>query len=259
VVEESGLYRIVPISNVAKQPAQVSMGRAPEKIPLQGKSIIHVIPLSYGSSTEMVKLVTPFLTTSAIVIDVPTMNHLVIVDTDANVRRILNLIKMFDSEETRAKKPQVYVYHIQNSKAKDVAAILQQAFATTTVGMPSTTPTTTGGTTSPTSPMQPQPQTPRPTPAPASAQPTTTPGSAGSLVSPMTKIIADEGLNLLVVLALPEDYEIIKEAVKRIDIIPRQVVIEGVIPEVTHKDELSLGVSWALQLHKGGMGVGLEA
>jgi len=254
VVEESGLYRIVPISNVAKEPAQVSMGRDPEKIPLQGKSIIHVIPLSYGSSTEMVKLVTPFLTTSAIVIDVPTMNHLVIVDTDANVRRILNLIKMFDSEETRAKKPQVYVYHIQNSKAKDVAAILQQAFATTTVVMPATTTTTTGGAASTTSPMQPQSQTPRPAPTPGSAQPTTTPGAAGSLVSPMTKIIADEGLNLLVILALPEDYEVIKEAVKRIDIIPRQVVIEGVIAEVTLKDDLSLGVSWALQLHKGGMG-----
>jgi len=249
VVEESGLYRIVPISAVAKEPAQVSMGRDPEKIPIQGKSIIHVVPLSYGSSTEMVKLVTPFLTTSAIVIDVPTMNHIVIVDTDANIRRILNLIKMFDSEETRAKKPQVYVYHIQNSKAKDVAAILQQAFATTTVVMPATTTTTTGGTTSTTSPMQPQPQTPRPTPTPAGAQPTTTPGAAGSLVSPMTKIIADEGLNLLVVLALPEDYEMIKEAIHRIDIIPRQVVIEGVVAEVNLTDDLSLGVSWALQFN----------
>jgi type II secretory pathway component GspD/PulD (secretin) len=242
VVEESNLYRIVPIGDVAKEPAHVSTGREPDKIPLQGKSIIHVVPITYGSSTEMVKLVTPFLTTSAIVIDVPTMNHIVIVDTDANVRRILSLIKMFDSEETRAKKPQVYVYHRQNSKAKAVAAILQQAFATTTVVMPATTTTTTGGSTS--SPMQPQSQTPRPAGTSAGVQPTTTPGAAGSLVSPMTKIIADEGLNLLVVLALPEDYEMIKNAIQRVDIIPRQVVIEGVIAEVNLTDDLSLGISW---------------
>ena len=91
----------------------------------------------------MIKLVTPFLTTSAIVIDVPTMNHIIIVDTDANVRRILSLINLFDSEETKTKKPQVYVYHIQNSKAKDIATILQQAFSATTVVMPATTTTTT--------------------------------------------------------------------------------------------------------------------
>ena len=248
VVEESNLYRIVPIGDVAKEPAHISIGREPDKIPLQGKSIIHVIPITYGSSTEMVKLVTPFLTTSAIVIDVPTMNHIVIVDTDANVRRILGLIKMFDSEETRAKKPQVYVYHIQNSKAKDVAAILQQAFSTTTIVMPSTTTTTTAGGSTP-SPMQPQSQTPRLGTTPGGTQPTTTPGTAGSLVSPMTKIIADEGLNLLVVLALPEDYEIIKNAIQRVDIIPRQVIIEGVIAEVNLTDDLSLGISWALQFN----------
>jgi type II secretory pathway component GspD/PulD (secretin) len=253
VVEESSLYRIVPIGDVAKEPAHVSIGRDPDKIPLQGKSIIQVVPLLYGGSSDMIKLVTPFLTTSAIVIDVPTMNHIILVDTDANIRRILSLIKLFDSEETRAKKPQVYVYHIQNSHAKDVATILQQVFSTTTVIMPATTSTVTTGTSTSTttttssSPTIPQPQPTRPATTPAGAQPSTTAGTGGSLVSPMTKIIADENLNLLVVLALPEDYEIIKEAIRKVDIIPRQVVIEGLIAEVSLTDDLSLGVSWALQ------------
>ncbi len=70
----------------------------------------------------------------------------------------------------------------------------------------------------------------------------------------MTKIIADETMNLLVVLSLPDDYEIIKEAIKRIDIIPRQVVIEGLVAEVNLVDDFSLGISWALQLSRGGMG-----
>jgi len=259
VVEESGLYRIIPIGDVAKEPAQVSIGKEPEKIALQGKSIIHIIPLSYTSSTDMVKLVTPFLTATAIAIDVPTMNHIIVVDTDANVRRILSLIKLFDSEETRAKKPQVYVYHIQNSKAKDVATILQQAFSTTTVVMPATATTTTVTTGTSTgaaqsSPLAPQPQQVRPATPVAGAQPTVTAGTGGSLVSPMTKIIADETMNLLVVLSLPDDYEIIKEAIKRIDIIPRQVVIEGLVAEVNLVDDFSLGISWALQLSRGGMG-----
>ena len=204
----------------------------------------------------MIKLITPFLTTTAIAIDVPSMNHIVVVDTDANIRRILSLIKLFDSEETRAKKPQVYVYHIQNSNAKDVATILQQAFSTTTVIMPATTSTVTTGTStstttssSTTSPLVPQPQPTRTTTTTIGSQPSTTAGTGGSLVSSMTKIIADENLNLLVVLALPDDYEVIKEAIKKVDIIPRQVVIEGLIAEVNLTDDLSLGVSWALQFN----------
>jgi general secretion pathway protein D len=265
IVEESGLYRIVPIGDVAKEPAQVSIGRDPDKIVLQGKSIIQVVPLLYGSSSDMIKLITPFLTTSAIIIDVPTMNNIILVDTDANVRRILSLVNLFDNEETRTKKPQVYVYHIQNSKAKDIAAILQQAFSTTTVVMPASTTTTTvttgTSTSTSTTPGSVAPQPARPTTQPTSTQPGTSSaaGAGGSLISPTTKIIADENLNLLVVLALPEDYEVIKEAVKKIDIIPRQVVIEGVIAEVNLTDDLSLGISWALQLSPDGMNGVLSA
>ena len=265
VVEESGLYRIVPIGDVAKEPAQVSIGRDPDKIVLQGKSIIQVVPLLYGSSSDMIKLITPFLTTSAIVIDVPTMNNIILVDTDANVRRILSLVNLFDNEETRTKKPQVYVYHIQNSIVKDIATILQQAFAATTVVMPASTTTTTvttgTSTSTSTTPGSVAPQPGRPATQSAGTQPGTssTAGAGGSLISPMTKIIADENLNLLVVLALPEDFEVIKEAIKKLDIIPRQVVIEGIVAEVNLTDDLSLGISWALQFSPGGMNGVLSA
>jgi general secretion pathway protein D len=253
VVEESGLYRVVPISDVAKEPAHVSTGRDPEKIVLQGKSIIQVVPLLYGTSSDMIKLVTPFLTSTAIAIDVPTMNHIILIDTDANIRRILSLIKLFDNEETKSKKPQIYVYHIQNSTAKDIATILQQAFAATTVVMPASTTTTTVTTGTSATPMPGSvvPQPVRPPIQSAGTQPGTssTAGTGGSLISPMTKIIADENLNLLVILALPEDYQIIKEAIRKVDIIPRQVVIEGIVAEVNLTDDLSLGISWALQFN----------
>ena len=256
VVEENNLYRLVPIGDIAKEPAQVSLGREPEDVPVQGKSIIHIVPLLYTGSSEMIKIITPFITSTAIVIDVPTMNYIIIVDTDANVRRILNIIKVFDSQDSKAKKPQVYVYNILNSKAKEVAAILQQVFGTSTIVMPATTSSTTVTTSSSstqTGPMQPQiqAQPPRPSTPPVPGTQTAGTGALGSLVSSATKIIADENLNLLVVLALPEDYEIIKEAIAKIDIIPRQVVIEGAIAEVTLTDELRLGVSWALQFESG--------
>jgi general secretion pathway protein D len=63
------------------------------------------------------------------------------------------------------------------------------------------------------------------------------------IVSELTKIIPDEITNSLVVLATPEDYAIIKDTITRIDIEPRQVLIEGLIAQVELKDNLSLGIA----------------
>jgi general secretion pathway protein D len=66
-----------------------------------------------------------------------------------------------------------------------------------------------------------------------------------------TRIFSNEVTNSVIVLASPEDYQIIKEAIERIDIAPRQVVIEGVIAQVTLTDNLSLGISWAFKAASG--------
>ena len=253
VVEEGGLYRIVPISDIAREPAEVTVGRDPDSIEIEGKSIIRVVPVMYSQSSEIVKLITPFLTTTAVVIDVPNTNHIMLVDTDANVKRLLKLIDLFDSEQTRKKKPQVFVYHVQNSKAKDIANILQQVFLSSgrggAVNPPLAAPPSAGKTAG-TSGAAPG----------AVARSGSEGGLIGSgsqlgegLVSPITKIIAEENLNSLVILSSPEDYEVIKEAIRRVDIIPRQVLVEGVIAEISLKDDLKLGVSWALQFSPGGM------
>lgn len=252
VVEEGGLYRLVPIGEVAREPAEVTVGRNPDSIEVEGKSIIRVVPIMYGQSSEIVKLITPFLTTTAVVVDVANINHIMLVDTDANVKRLLKLIDLFDSEQTKQKKPQVFVYHVQNSKAKDIANILQQVFLSSGRG----------GAANP--PLAASPSAGAKTSAskesPGAAVRSALGGLSGSdshmgdgLVSPITKIIAEENLNSLIILSLPEDYEVIKEAIRRVDIIPRQVIIEGVIAEITLKDDLKLGVSWALQFSPGGM------
>jgi len=242
VVEESGLYRIVPISEVSREPSPVSIGRDAGKIPATGKSLIQVIPIAYLQSTEVVKLVTPFVSANAVVLDVPKSNQIIIVDTDASIKRILGLIETFDNETQKKKRAQVFVYPVQNGKAKDIASLLQQIFlgarpATGTTARASTTTITSG-------------QISAPQPAQVSAPLTATAGgsTAGEmLVSDITKVFADEVINSVIVLATPEDYETIKETIAKVDVIPRQVVIEGVIAQVNLTDNLSLGLAYAFK------------
>lgn len=58
------------------------------------------------------------------------------------------------------------------------------------------------------------------------------------------KIIADESTNALVILARTQDYEMIVTALKNLDVIPLQVLIEASVIDVTLTDNLQYGVEW---------------
>ncbi len=240
VVEENGLYRIVPLSDISKEPSPVSYGRDPAKIPITGKALLQVIPITYVQSSEVLKLIAPFASANAVLIDVPKGNQIIIVDTDANVRRMLKLIDVFDNEKLKQRKPQVFVYQVQNSKAKDIANLLQQIFlggkgATTERAAPPSR--TTSGT-----PVASPPTAPVLT---SSSLPQVSTISTGGemLVSDFTRIIPDEITNTVIVMSTPEDYAAIKKTIEEIDVVPRQVVIEGMIASVALTDNLSFGIS----------------
>ncbi|HVN96477.1 MAG TPA: secretin N-terminal domain-containing protein [Syntrophorhabdaceae bacterium] len=247
VVEDNDLYRIVPLSDVSREPSPVSFGRDPTKIPPTGKSIIQVVPILYLQSSEVVKLITPFLSANAVVLDVPKSNQLIIVDTDASVRRILQLIDTFDNETQKKKRAQAFVYPVQNSKAADIANLLSQIFlgAARSTTSSTTTATRAGSTSTPTSGMPGTTQQPLPQSTQQPYTGTTGTGTSPMLVSELTKIFADEIKNTVIVLATPEDYETIKETIVKIDTTPRQVLIEGLIAEVTLTDDFTLGLAYA--------------
>jgi type II secretory pathway component GspD/PulD (secretin) len=242
VIEENGLYRIIPIADMPKEPAPVKIGREPDKVSIQGLGLLQVVPMRYITSTEMVKVLTPFLSANALIVDVPKINYLVMVDTDANIKRLLKLVEIFDSEQLRQVKPQVYVYPVQNAKSKDLAALLQQIFLGSKA--PARTATTT--TSQPAKPGTPATPTPQPvTPTGPASQ--TIQGTGEALVSELTKIFPDEVTNSIIILATPEDYALILETLKKVDIVPRQVMIEVLIAEITLTDELTFGMEWALR------------
>jgi general secretion pathway protein D len=163
-------------------------------------------------------------------------------------------------------EPQIYVYHVQNSRATNLAEVLGEIFAasTTTVGQPSLLapglepvelgstsgfelgPRETGdqtdetGETAGSAQAARRPRTPPRPLAAASAfgQP------AGTTPETDIRIIADDTTNSLVVQARPRDYRKIQQALDKLDVLPLQVLIEATIAEVTLNNELRYGVEW---------------
>ena len=64
------------------------------------------------------------------------------------------------------------------------------------------------------------------------------------------KISSDETNNAIVVFATPRDYAVIEDALRKLDVLPFQVMIEAAITEVTLTDALRYGVQWNFDIGK---------
>ena len=71
-------------------------------------------------------------------------------------------------------------------------------------------------------------------------------GEPGDVFRQEVRVVADAITNSLVILATKRDYEDIREVLRKLDIVPRQVLIEVLVAEVDLGDELKFGVEHAV-------------
>jgi general secretion pathway protein D len=134
----------------------------------------------------------------------------------------------------------VFIYYAENAKSKDLAATLNAIYGARETGSTtSPTPTTTGRT-----PGQPVP----PLPPPTSGAPIGGPlGAAEGLVEGQVRFIADETTNAVIVTTFPRNWAEIEATIRQLDRMPRQVLIEVLVAEITLTDDFRFGVDWALR------------
>jgi len=162
-------------------------------------------------------------------------------------------------------RPQVYVYPVQNGRAADLAGVLSETFGieAATVGpsdllAPGLEPVGIGssgfalGESGIEGDAELDEGRRRPPTtgarlgagAGASGVERLTPGQLESAFEGIVRIVADESTNSLVVRAAPQAYKEIEAALRQLDIVPLQVLLEATIAEVSLRDELRYGVEW---------------
>jgi general secretion pathway protein D len=142
---------------------------------------------------------------------------------------------------------QLYVYAIQNGRAADMAVVLKKVLYDTGKEPPKDSGNA-SGTDNPISPSAPQPSTSGQAsatlPSPI-ANSTLIQDSNDSTPLPNgVSITADESSNAIVVYAKPQDYAVIENAIRKLDTVPLQVLLEAVIAEVTLTNDLKYGVQY---------------
>jgi general secretion pathway protein D len=179
---------------------------------------ISVIPLEYSDAAKLVNLLsTVFKPTRpkgkgaeqkilTMVADERT-NTIVLLASEIDTVRIKRLISMVDKEAPRG-KGKIHVYYCKNATAEELAKVLQNV------------PTETAG-------------------APKGKK-------AAPVVAGAVRISADKATNSLIIMADKDDYLVLEEVIKKLDIPRSMVYIEALIMEVDMEKSLDIGVDWSV-------------
>jgi len=199
------------------------------------------------------------------IIPIERMNALLVISPNAAyIEQARKWIERLDSGSGEGVR--FYVYNLQNQRAERVGPLLQQAFTgrvtqSTTTSAPTVAPGTPAGSivSPPTFQQQPTIAPNQPTPPPSVPAAAAAGAAAGAAARAITgegagivrniQVVADKDQNTILIVATPSEFSIIEQALKKLDVPSRQVMIEVTIAEVKLTDELQFGIDW---LFKGG-------
>lgn len=179
---------------------------------------ISVIPLEYSDAAKLVNLLsTVFKPTRpkgkgvedkiiTMVADERT-NTIVLLASEVDTVRIKRLIAMVDKEAPRG-KGKIHVYYCKNATAEELAKVLQ--------GLPTEKAGAAKG------------------------------KAAAPVVAGAVQISADKATNSLIIMADKDDYLVLEEVIKKLDIPRSMVYIEALIMEVDMEKSLDIGVDWSV-------------
>ncbi len=155
--------------------------------------------------------------------------------------------KQLDRTPTDEAKIGVFVYYVQNGKAKDLADVLKQVFTSAKAKNDHFIHDALPARLNNTPPLRPRRQeSVRPTPAPtAPGAPSTPGGEEGGIPTGEINIVVDETTNALIIRAYPRDYKFVLETIKKLDLYPKQVLIEVFLAEVTLDDTNKFGLEFS--------------
>jgi len=178
------------------------------------------------------------------VIPIERLNALLVVTTQPKYLEMARTwIDRIDQAGTTSGGTRFYVYQVKNSKAETLAQLIGDLFSSrrTTVSAPTLAPgarpaqltsSTFGQITPPTAPS-----------TGSTSATFSLPGANGTTANEV-RVIADKDTNSLLILATPADYDTIENALRQLDVVPRQVLVEVLLAEVTLTDNLSLGLDY---------------
>ncbi|MBN2053727.1 type II secretion system secretin GspD [bacterium] len=151
-------------------------------------------------------------------------NSLIVFAQRKDIEFIREIIAMLDVDIYVSRK--TYIYYVQNANAADMASLLGSIYQESGTEQRRVTRTTTTRRTQ---------------------QPQGTGAIGGPSVEGEVHIVADERTNALIIVTSPINYPYIVETIEKLDIMPKQALIEVLIADISLNKDMRFGIDWSLR------------
>jgi general secretion pathway protein D len=199
-VRSGNLYRIIPREGAPHSSVRIVVGRDMNTPRATDEILTQIVPLKYISAADAVNLLRPFVAQQGAVTSHRETNLLIITDTAANIRRLLDILKLAD---VQVALDELQVIPIKNADAQELSLLLNQMFSTGRLRTGAAAP-------------GPPVTAPGPTGAPATPRPAGTDVGPGADRAPL--IVAERRSNSLVIHARKQEIETILQVIAKLDI-----------------------------------------
>ena len=124
MVQEGDIFRIIPMADAVRQPIPFQVnGR---DIPADDQLMLNLVFLKYVSVEELSKVLQEFTDVNAVMKVYPPANLLFILDSRRNMRRLMELVALFDSDTFAGER--VRLYELHNARPSDLVKELDNIF-----------------------------------------------------------------------------------------------------------------------------------
>lgn len=112
----------------------VTTGNDPDKIPESDEVVTHIVPVRYADAGRLQTDLTPLISDYAVLTSNEASNSLIITDTNANIRRLVKIIKAVDTQMSSVADVKVFLlkYADSNRTAELINEVFKQQTTSTT-------------------------------------------------------------------------------------------------------------------------------
>ena len=223
---------------------------------------VELYPVRYAAVEDLARELTQIVTqvytaagrarTLFRIVPVPQANSIMVFSGETGLTaKVREWIATLDLPASEANE-RIFVYPLSHATAETLAAVIEKVFrkeqSKTTAKSTSAPAAAPARAVSPQAPGQPA-AAPAPTVAASLSAGVGDSGAAAPVV-----VVADKDTNSLIIQTAAWFYPTVEDVIRKLDVMPKQVLIEVLIAEITLDDTTQFGIQWALK----GQGQGLS-
>src|SRR5262245_10592950 len=126
-VKSGNVYRIIPREGAPQTAIRTIVGNEVDPGRAGDEIVTQIVTLKFIGAQEAVNLLRPFVAGQGTVMPHRETNLIIITDTTANIRRLLDILKLAD---VKVALDELQIIPIKNADAQELAILLNQMFST---------------------------------------------------------------------------------------------------------------------------------